>query len=758
MNKKNIAIAMSGLTVLASAAPVFAAEDMSKVETGDQGYTVVQSKYKKAVEQLQKGLLDGSITEIKIFFEGTLASTIKVGAELSAEDASKLLFTQVDNKLDNLGDGDYVDFLISSPAEGDKVTTSKLVALKNLTGGTSAIKVATSSIIGEVENAGTPGAKNTAPSSAAVMSMSDVFDTAFTDSTETAVKLTIKDAMKTKKFGLVDGTTYSTGLQFADGKIKKIVKLGDSDTINLAKELIITPASANDQAATIEFAKPTTQSGSPVITKLRILNAKEETIDIDASSSKTAQDLAKKYVFNKTDLNTLYRVLNGDEADTNRLVEEVSGKYQVVLYPEGKRVTTKSAAKASIADENSPVKLTLKSDKKKDLKDYVDDLRTYNNGYSNAIEVAGEDRIETAIALSQKYYNSDDENAIFRDSVDNVVLVGGNAIVDGLVASPLASEKKAPLLLTSKDKLDSSVKAEIKRVMNIKSTTGINTSKKVYLAGGVNSISKEVENELKDMGLKVTRLAGDDRYETSLKIADEVGLDNDKAFVVGGTGLADAMSIAPVASQLRNANGKMDLADGDATPIVVVDGKAKTINDDVKDFLDDSQVDIIGGENSVSKDVENAIDDATGKSPDRYSGDDRQATNAKVIKESSYYQDNLNNDKKVVNFFVAKDGSTKEDQLVDALAAAPVAANFGVTLNSDGKPVDKDGKVLTGSDNDKNKLVSPAPIVLATDSLSSDQSVSISKVLDKDNGENLVQVGKGIATSVINKLKDLLSM
>ncbi|WP_219672521.1 cell wall-binding repeat-containing protein, partial [Clostridioides difficile] len=78
--------------------------------------------------------------------------------------------------------------------------------------------------------------------------------------------------------------------------------------------------------------------------------------------------------------------------------------------------------------------------------------------------VAGEDRIETAIALSQKYYNSDDENAIFRDSVDNVVLVGGNAIVDGLVASPLASEKKAPLLLTSKDKLDSSVKSREKRV------------------------------------------------------------------------------------------------------------------------------------------------------------------------------------------------------------------------------------------------------------------------------------------------------
>lgn len=87
--------------------------------------------------------------------------------------------------------------------------------------------------------------------------------------------------------------------------------------------------------------------------------------------------------------------------------------------------------------------------------------------------------------------------------------------------------------------------------MNLKTTTGINNSKKVYLAGGVNSISKEVENELKDMGLKVTRLSGDDRYATSLEIADEIGLDDDKAFVVGGTGLADAMSIAPVASQLN---------------------------------------------------------------------------------------------------------------------------------------------------------------------------------------------------------------
>ncbi|OJT72727.1 hypothetical protein BM531_21185, partial [Clostridioides difficile] len=58
-----------------------------------------------------------------------------------------------------------------------------------------------------------------------------------------------------------------------------------------------------------------------------------------------------------------------------------------------------------------------------------------------------------------------------------------------------------------------------------------------------------------------------------------------------------------------------------------------------------------------------------------------------------------------------------------------------------------------------DKKASPAPIVLATDSLSSDQNVAISKAVNDDaNTKNLVQVGKGIATSVVSKIKDLLDM
>nr|7ACV_C Chain C, HID - interacting domain of SLP HMW [Clostridioides difficile]7ACW_B Chain B, S-layer protein [Clostridioides difficile]7ACW_D Chain D, S-layer protein [Clostridioides difficile] len=38
-----------------------------------------------------------------------------------------------------------------------------------------------------------------------------------------------------------------------------------------------------------------------------------------------------------------------------------------------------------IADADSPAKITIKANKLKDLKDYVDDLKTYNNTYSNVV-------------------------------------------------------------------------------------------------------------------------------------------------------------------------------------------------------------------------------------------------------------------------------------------------------------------------------------------------------------------------------------
>ncbi|HBH3560058.1 TPA: S-layer protein SlpA [Clostridioides difficile] len=714
MNKKNLAMAMAAVTVVGSAAPIFA-------DSTTPGYTVVKNDWKKAVKQLQDGLKNKTISTIKVSFNGnsvgevTPASSRAKKADRDA--AAEKLYNLVNTQLDKLGDGDYVDFEVTynlatqiiTKAEAEAVLT-KLQQYNDKV----LINSATDTVKGMVSDTQVDS-KNVAANPLKVSDMYTI-PSAITGSDDSGYSIA-KPTEKTTSllYGTVGDATAGKAITVDTASNEAFA--GNGKVIDYNKSFKATVQGDGTVKTSGVVLKDASDMAATGTIKVRVTSAKEESIDVDSSSYISAENLAKKYVFNPKEVSEAYNAIvalqnDGIESD---LVQLVNGKYQVIFYPEGKRLETKSAD--IIADADSPAKITIKANKLKDLKDYVDDLKTYNNTYSNVVTVAGEDRIETAIELSSKYYNSDDKNAITDDAVNNIVLVGSTSIVDGLVASPLASEKTAPLLLTSKDKLDSSVKSEIKRVMNLKSDTGINTSKKVYLAGGVNSISKDVENELKNMGLKVTRLSGEDRYETSLAIADEIGLDNDKAFVVGGTGLADAMSIAPVASQLK---------DGDATPIVVVDGKAKEISDDAKSFLGTSDVDIIGGKNSVSKEIEESIDSATGKTPDRISGDDRQATNAEVLKEDDYFKDG-----EVVNYFVAKDGSTKEDQLVDALAAAPIAGRF---------------------------KESPAPIILATDTLSSDQNVAVSKAVPKDGGTNLVQVGKGIASSVINKMKDLLDM
>ncbi len=714
MNKKNLAMAMAAVTVVGSAAPIFA-------DSTTPGYTVVKNDWKKAVKQLQDGLKNKTISTIKVSFNGNSVGEVtpaSSGAKKADRDAAaEKLYNLVNTQLDKLGDGDYVDFEVTynlatqiiTKAEAEAVLT-KLQQYNDKV----LINSATDTVKGMVSDTQVDS-KNVVANPLKVSDMYTI-PSAITGSDDSGYSIA-KPTEKTTSllYGTVDDATAGKAITVDTASNEAFA--GNGKVIDYNKSFKATVQGDGTVKTSGVVLKDASDMAATGTIKVRVTSAKEESIDVDSSSYISAENLAKKYVFNPKEVSEAYNAIvalqnDGIESD---LVQLVNGKYQVIFYPEGKRLETKSAD--IIADADSPAKITIKANKLKDLKDYVDDLKTYNNTYSNVVTVAGEDRIETAIELSSKYYNSDDKNAITDDAVNNIVLVGSTSIVDGLVASPLASEKTAPLLLTSKDKLDSSVKSEIKRVMNLKSDTGINTSKKVYLAGGVNSISKDVENELKNMGLKVTRLSGEDRYETSLAIADEIGLDNDKAFVVGGTGLADAMSIAPVASQLK---------DGDATPIVVVDGKAKEISDDAKSFLGTSDVDIIGGKNSVSKEIEESIDSATGKTPDRISGDDRQATNAEVLKEDDYFKDG-----EVVNYFVAKDGSTKEDQLVDALAAAPIAGRF---------------------------KESPAPIILATDTLSSDQNVAVSKAVPKDGGTNLVQVGKGIASSVINKMKDLLDM
>ncbi|MFA1765013.1 hypothetical protein ACD491_17510 [Clostridioides difficile] len=128
MNKKNIAIAMSGLTVLASAAPVFAADVKAE-------YITVQKDYKDTLKKIQAGIKDGSITNLVVTYDKdkeVANYNYKTNATTAdaKEVAATTLYNLVDSKLDNLGDGDLVSFNIKYDAAEKFHTKDEMDALK----------------------------------------------------------------------------------------------------------------------------------------------------------------------------------------------------------------------------------------------------------------------------------------------------------------------------------------------------------------------------------------------------------------------------------------------------------------------------------------------------------------------------------------------------------------------------------------------------------------------------------------------------
>lgn len=245
-----------------------------------------------------------------------------------------------------------------------------------------------------------------------------------------------------------------------------------------------------------------------------------------------------------------------------------------------------------------------------------------NNGLTHE-KIIGKNRHETAAKVADKM-----------TSYDTAILVNADeSLSDALSASSLSSKKKAPILLVKKDSIP---KVTMDRLKNVKN---------IYIIGGENAISMNVENQLKDKN--ITRISGKDRYETSKNIAELLG-GYDKAFIVNGKlGEADAVSTSPVSSKY-------------IAPILLTDGKtsihSKKAN--VKYYA-------IGGKDVLNTNLEKEYN------AERISGSDRYETNREILKK--FYP----NSKKV--YFA--NGNT----LVDAITASTLAKDYGIVLVSETK-------------------------------------------------------------------------
>ena len=301
----------------------------------------------------------------------------------------------------------------------------------------------------------------------------------------------------------------------------------------------------------------------------------------------------------------------------------------------------------SIADKNSPNEgasekveasandTAKKSDANAKAKDEnekkQEQITTNEDGvFKNVIHqrFQGENRAKTAVNVQRHYFAN----------TNKVILVNDNAYPDAISATNV-SMGKYPLLYTGKNSLSVETKSALDKMF----------LDEIYLMGGVNTISKNVENKLKKNfpHAKITRIMGNNRYDTSAESA-KARANTTNLIFAAGTNYADALYATSLAAH-QNA------------PILLVsnEGLSQSTRKFIQSIGNIDSVTIVGGEISVNQSVKNQIENLTKKRVTRLAGVDRYESSVEVAKR--------------VNANPAEVITTSGEVFADALVSSTVA-------------------------------------------------------------------------------------
>lgn len=211
--------------------------------------------------------------------------------------------------------------------------------------------------------------------------------------------------------------------------------------------------------------------------------------------------------------------------------------------------------------------------------------------------VFGNNRYETSIAISKSGWVQ----------APTVIIASGLDYADALAASSLSKSKDAPILLTAKTSLETITINELKR---LKTT-------QAFLIGGTGVIGTGIEKQLKDLGIGFTRIGGTDRYDTSKKVAEIIGVSNG-IIMSSDSGFADSLSIATIASIK-------------SIPILI--SPKNSLNPQIATFIKGKSIPIsyiVGGKGVLSDSIDSSLLNSK-----RLSGADRYLTNLSINNEFS---------------------------------------------------------------------------------------------------------------------------
>ena len=233
------------------------------------------------------------------------------------------------------------------------------------------------------------------------------------------------------------------------------------------------------------------------------------------------------------------------------------------------------------------------TDAKKSDKSLIQEIKRLQTKYF--VKIGGEKSISNKVAKqllpekskvrsfkgADRYVTNAEIIKEFKDA-DTCIIASGENFADSLSIGAYATKNGYPIVLVQKNKINDVTKQALKD----------SKIKKCYIVGGENSISKSLEKELPQV---IERIAGNDRYETSLKIADKFYKDAEGAYLASGEVFADSLAINPIAAKF---DVPLILTPKDKLP-------QKTL-----EYLEKSkiiQVAIIGGEKTVSKQIQQEL-------------------------------------------------------------------------------------------------------------------------------------------------------
>lgn len=316
------------------------------------------------------------------------------------------------------------------------------------------------------------------------------------------------------------------------------------------------------------------------------------------------------------------------DADTNK--KKTNAKDKQADAKDQKSDAKDTSNKKDTSDKKDATDKKDSSEKKKQEKKQ-DQITTNEDGvFKNVIHqrFQGENRAKTAVNVQRHYFAN----------TNKVILVNDNAYPDAISATNV-SMGKYPLLYTGKNSLSIETKSALDKMF----------LDEIYLMGGVNTISKKVENSLKRNfpHAKITRIMGNNRYDTSAESA-RTRLKTTNLIFAAGTNYADALYATSLAAH-QNA------------PILLVsnDGINQSTANFIKSLGNIHNVTIVGGEISVNQSVKNQIEALTRKPVTRLAGVDRYESSVEVAKR--------------VNANPAEVITTSGEVFADALVSSTVA-------------------------------------------------------------------------------------